>query len=75
MTPRIEYGAQIVSRAANVYMRDYNQRTVTDWMQEMASAGPCRLVMRVWDGDVHGPWMPVVPTTTRPIPLPEEPAA
>lgn len=56
MTPRIEYGAQVVSRAANVYMRDYNLRTVTDWMAEMASAGPCRLVMRVWDGDTCSNW-------------------
>lgn len=74
MTPRVEYGAQVVSRAGNVYMRDFTLNTVTDWMAEIGCAGPCRLVMRIWDGDTHGPWMPVV-TTTRPIPLPTEGAA
>lgn len=50
-----EYGARII-QTGNVYMRDYNQQTVTDWMAEMASAGPCRLVMRVWDGDTVTNW-------------------
>ena len=75
MTPRIEYGAQLVSRAANVWIKDFNLNTVTDWIASEYNVGPARLVMRVWDGDMCGNWTPVVTTTTRPIPLPEEPAA
>lgn len=56
MTPRIEYGAQLVSRAANVWVRAYDLATVTDWIGSEYCVGPVRLVMRVWDGDVHGNW-------------------
>lgn len=56
---RVEFGAQLVSKAANVYFKDFAQSVVADWIKEMASAGPARLVMRVWDGDTHGNWIEV----------------
>lgn len=75
MTPRIEYGAELVSRARNVWIKDFNLTVITDWIGSEYCVGPVRLVMRVWDGETCGGWMPVVPTTTRPIPLPTEGAA
>jgi hypothetical protein len=56
MTPRIEYGAQVVSTAAVVYIKDFTLSVVTDWIDTMADVTPIRLVTRIWDGDTHGPW-------------------
>jgi hypothetical protein len=75
MTPRIEYGAQVVSYAANVYMKDFTLSVVTDWIDTMAGVTPIRLVTRIWDGDVHGCWELLIPTTTRLIHLPTEECA
>ncbi|MDQ5861776.1 MAG: hypothetical protein M3536_05890 [Actinomycetota bacterium] len=54
--PRIEYGARIVSVAANVYMKDFNKATVDAWMAEYGAITPLVLVVRIWDGDVNGGW-------------------
>ena len=59
MTPRIEYGAQVVCVAAVVYVKDFALKVVTDWMESMADVTPLRLVTRVWDGDVCTAWEPV----------------
>jgi hypothetical protein len=75
MTPRIEYGAQIVCAAANVYIKDFTLSVVTDWIATMADVTPIRLVTRIWDGDTHGCWELLVPTTTRAIHLPTEECA
>lgn len=56
MTPRIEYGAQIVAALPVVYVRDFTLATVTAWIATMADVTPIRLVTRVWDGDTHGRW-------------------
>jgi hypothetical protein len=72
MTPRIEYGAQVVSVSNVVYLRDFTLSVVTDWIDSMAGVTPIRLVTRIWDGDVCGCWELLVPTTTRLIHLPTE---
>lgn len=56
---QLEYGAQLVSRAANVYIKDFDQAVVLAWMEDMAGVTPMRLVMRVWDGATHGGWIPM----------------
>ncbi len=56
MTPRIEYGAQIVCPASVVYIKDFNLGVVTDWIDTMGHVTPLRLVTRIWDGDTHGHW-------------------
>jgi len=56
VTPRIEYGAQVVCVAAVVYVKDFALKVVTDWMATMAGVTPLRLVTRVWDGDTCGLW-------------------
>jgi hypothetical protein len=58
MTPRIEYGAQVVCVANVVYMTDFTLSVVTDWIETMAAVTPIRLVTRIWDGDAHGRWEP-----------------
>jgi hypothetical protein len=73
--PRIEYGAQVVSVAATVYMKDFSLSVVTDWIETMDAVTPIRLVTRVWDGEMHGGWELLVPTTTRVIHLPIEECA
>lgn len=60
MSPRIEYGAQVISVAPVVYVKDFALKVVTDWMATMAGVTPIRLVTRVWDGDTHGCWEPVL---------------
>jgi hypothetical protein len=75
MTPRIEYGAQVVSVANVVYMKDFTLSVVTDWIDTMADVTPIRLVTRIWDGETHGRWELLVPTTTRVIHLPIEECA
>jgi hypothetical protein len=75
MTPRIEYGAQVVCQSAVVYMKDFTLSVVTAWIETMADVTPIRLVTRIWDGDVHGCWELLVPTTTRLIHLPTEECA
>jgi hypothetical protein len=72
MTPRIEYGAQVVSVSNVIYMKDFSQSVVTDWIDTMGHVTPIRLVTRIWDGDAHGRWELLVPTTTRAIHLPTE---
>ncbi len=54
--PRIEYGAQIVSVAANVYMKDFDRRIVDAFLAEYGAITPLALVTRIWDGDVHTGW-------------------
>jgi hypothetical protein len=75
MTPRIEYGAQVVSVSNVVYVKDFSLSVVTDWIATMADVTPIRLVTRIWDGDAHGCWELLVPTTTRLIHLPTEECA
>jgi hypothetical protein len=75
VTPRIEYGAQVVMTSPVIYMRDFSLSVVTDWIATMAHVTPIRLVTRIWDGDVCGCWELLVPTTTRLIHLPIEDAA
>jgi hypothetical protein len=75
MTPRIEYGAQVVCSASVVYVKDFALAVVTDWIDTMGHVTPLRLVTRIWDGDAHGCWELLVPTTTRLIHLPTEECA
>jgi hypothetical protein len=56
MTPRTEYGAQLVTTAANVYVKDFTLAVVTTWIDTMSAVTPIRLVTRIWDGDTHGRW-------------------
>jgi len=72
VTPRIEYGAQVVSVCNVVYVKDFTLSVVTDWIATMAAVTPIRLVTRIWDGDTCGCWELLVPTTTRLIHLPTE---
>lgn len=56
MTPRTEYGAQVICAAPVVYVKDFTLAVVTAWMDTMAAVTPLRLVTRMWDGDSHGGW-------------------
>jgi hypothetical protein len=56
MTPRIEYGAQVVCSASVVYVKDFALAVVTDWIDTMGHVTPLRLVTRIWDGDTHSGW-------------------
>jgi hypothetical protein len=56
MTPRTEYGAQLVTSAPVVYVKDFTLAVVTTWITTMAAVTPIRLVTRIWDGDTHGHW-------------------
>lgn len=59
MTTCVEYGAQLVSAAANVYFKAFSLKAVTDWLEEMGDVTPTVLVQRVWDGEAHDRWAPV----------------
>lgn len=52
MNPTTEYGAQLANKV--IYMRDFNAKTVRDFVAEYGN-GLC-LVTRQWVGDVHGKW-------------------
>lgn len=54
--PRIEYGAQLICTAALVYVKDFDQGIVADWIDAYGAVTPVRLVTRIWTGDAHTGW-------------------
>lgn len=54
--PRIEYGARVVCKAMNVYMKSFDKPTVDAWMAEYGVVTPLVLVVRVWTGETCTGW-------------------
>lgn len=54
---RVEYGARLVSRAANVYVKDFDRAVVDAWLAEYGTVGPAHLVTRIWTGETHTGWV------------------
>ena len=54
MTARTEYGAQLPNCV--VYLHDFSEPIVRDFVAEMCTITPVHLVTREWVGDVHGKW-------------------
>lgn len=56
MIPRVEYGARLVSAAANVYVKAFDRDVVDAWMAEYGPVTAVQLVTRIWTGEAHTGW-------------------
>lgn len=57
MILRVEYGARLISRAANVYVKDFNRAVVEAFIAEYGPISPVQLVTRIWTGETHTGWV------------------
>lgn len=56
MILRVEYGARLVSAAANVYVKAFDRAVVDAWMAEYGPVAAVQLVTRIWTGETHTGW-------------------
>ena len=54
--PRVEYGARLVSAAANVYVKAFDRAVVDAWIAEYGPVAAAQVVTRIWTGETHTGW-------------------